>query len=62
MKEFMDNAFSVNMPSLSGMEIYVYGPSTISWWVEKYLVNNMSQVSTLYIIALVSYDSLFKRL
>jgi len=33
-KEFMDDLFSVNTPSLSGTEIYIYVPSTMSWWGE----------------------------
>jgi len=38
--ELMDNLFSVNTPSLSGMKIY--GLSSISWRAEKFLVNKMS--------------------
>jgi len=51
----MNDLFSVNTPSLSGTEIYMGGMDRqLYLGGEKFLANKMSQVSTLYTIALVA--------
>jgi len=57
-KKFIDNLCSVNTgtSSLSSTEVYVHGRLTLLWEVEKFMVNKMSPVSTLYTFSLVNYD------
>ena len=54
----MSDLFSLNWPSLSGTEVFTDLHCT---YIDG-MANKKSHVSTLYTIALVSYDHLFKRL